>query len=59
MRIVAHPDVKKIGYNAPAHIGIVAGASAPAKQILEIVKAKAEPVTDESWVNEAKQYLQR
>jgi acetolactate synthase-1/2/3 large subunit len=53
-RIMVHPDGKKVGYNAPADIAIIAGASAAAKQILELVKTKTSPVTDTSWVDEAK-----
>ncbi|HLV10021.1 MAG TPA: thiamine pyrophosphate-binding protein [Halanaerobiales bacterium] len=55
LRIMVHPDLKKIGYNAPADIGVVAGASAATKQILEIVKAEAKQVTDETWVNQARE----
>jgi len=53
-RIMVHPDGKKVGYNAPADVAIIAGASAAAKQILDIVKAKTSPVTDTAWVEEAK-----
>ena len=38
--IQVHPDVTKIGYNAPAEVGIVGGAGPVAKQILEVLKAK-------------------
>lgn len=53
-RIVAHPDAAKIGYNAPADIGIIGGASAVAKQILEVVKSKVEPMKREAWLEEAR-----
>lgn len=58
-RIMVHNDGKKVGYNAPADIAIIAGASAAAKQILDAVKAKAEPVTDDTWVNEAREATAR
>ena len=54
-RIMVHPDSKKVGYNAPADVAIVAGASAAAKQILEVIKSKIQPVTDTAWVEEAKE----
>ena len=52
LRIVAHPDSTKIGYNAPADIAIIAGASAAAKQILELVKDTK--VDNSAWVEEAR-----
>jgi acetolactate synthase-1/2/3 large subunit len=52
-RIQVNPDVTKIGYNAPAEVGIIGGAGAVAKQILEVVKAKAAKQEDLTWVNKA------
>lgn len=51
--IQANPDITKIGFNAPAHIGIVAGAGAAAKQILEVVKAKGHKAVKSSWAERA------
>jgi acetolactate synthase-1/2/3 large subunit len=52
--IQVHADKTMIGYNTPADVGIVAGTGAAAQQLLEAVKAKMGPVTDESWVEEAR-----
>ena len=54
LRIAVHPDITKIGYNAPADIGIIAGASAAAGQILDVLKSKIEPVSGGAWLEEAK-----
>lgn len=51
--IQINTDVTWIGYNAPAHVGIVGGAAPVAKQILEAVKAKAPKQEDMTWVNKA------
>ena len=59
LRIMVHPDMTKIGYNAPADIGIVAGASAAAKQILEEVKVRKQPVTNEDWIAEVRELNRR
>lgn len=53
--IQVHPDVTKIGYNAPAEVGIVGGAGPVAKQILEAVKAKTSKKEDLTWVNKAQE----
>ena len=53
--IQVHPDVTKIGYNAPAEIGIVGGAGPVAKQILEAVKAKTAKKEDMTWINEVQE----
>ncbi|NLW78347.1 MAG: thiamine pyrophosphate-binding protein [Ruminococcaceae bacterium] len=53
-RIMVHPDVTKVGYNAPAHIGIVAGASEAATQLLAAVKAKTAARSGTAWMQEAK-----
>lgn len=51
--IQVHPDKTKIGYNAPADIGIVAGTGAAAKQILDAVKAKTAKKEDLTWLQKA------
>lgn len=51
--IQVHPDVTKIGYNAPAEIGIVGGAGAVASQLLQAVKSMADKREDLSWPTEA------
>ncbi|MDR2355571.1 MAG: thiamine pyrophosphate-binding protein [Clostridiales Family XIII bacterium] len=38
--IQIHPDARMIGFNCPADIGIVAGAGAAARQLLEAVRAR-------------------
>jgi acetolactate synthase-1/2/3 large subunit len=55
LKIMVNPDATKIGYNAPADIGIIAGTGAAAKQLLDIIKDKTNPVEDEKWVNEARE----
>ncbi len=55
LRIMVHPDLTKIGYNAPADIGIVAGASAAAMQILEALKSRAETKAKDAWLIEARE----
>lgn len=54
LRIVAHPDQGKIGYNAPAHIGLVGGAGAVAKQLLEAVRKRSGPIQNDAWIAEAR-----
>ncbi|MCG6878609.1 MAG: thiamine pyrophosphate-binding protein [Deltaproteobacteria bacterium] len=51
--IQAHPDKTKIGYNAPAEIGIVGGAGAVAKQILAVVKSNSGKKEDLTWLRKA------
>ncbi|MFZ5641990.1 MAG: thiamine pyrophosphate-binding protein [Bacillota bacterium] len=51
--IQVHTDSARIGYNAPAHIGIIGGAGAVARQILEALRAKTDKKEDMSWFNEA------
>lgn len=53
--IQIHPDITKIGFNAPAHIGIVAGAGAAVRQLLAAVKAQTERKTDASWADRAEE----
>ncbi len=52
-RIQVNPDITMIGYNAPAEIGIVGGAGAVAKQILDVVKSKTAKREDLAWIGEA------
>lgn len=49
IRISVNTDDRQIGYNAPSHIGIVAGTGIAAKQIFELVKKKRGPVSDEEF----------
>lgn len=51
--IQVNTDSRKIGFNAPAHVGIVGGAGAVARQILEAVKEKVSPREDLFWIEEA------
>jgi acetolactate synthase-1/2/3 large subunit len=53
--IQVHTDRTQIGYNCPADVGIVAGAGPAATQLLEAVKALVPPVTDEAWVEQARE----
>jgi acetolactate synthase I/II/III large subunit len=51
--IQVNPDVTKIGYNAPAEVGIVGGAGAVAMQILDAVKRRTVKQEDLTWVKTA------
>ncbi len=51
--IQVHPDCSKIGFNAPAHIGIVAGAGMAAKQLVAAVKVKTEKQDRSEWIKKA------
>lgn len=51
--IQVHPNITKIGFNAPAHIGIVAGAGAGAKQLLEAVREKTAARDNSEWIKKA------
>jgi acetolactate synthase-1/2/3 large subunit len=51
--IQVNTDKQEIGFNRGAEIGIVGGAGAVAKQILEAVKQKVAKQTDLAWVNRA------
>ena len=55
IKIQIHPDKTKIGFNTRADVGIVAGAGAAAKQILENVKEKTEPIDRSQWLETATQ----
>jgi acetolactate synthase-1/2/3 large subunit len=50
VRIMVHQDSTKIGYNAPANFGIIAGAGAGAMQLFDCVKSKVEATTSDEWV---------
>ena len=47
--IQIHQDAAMIGYNAPAHIGIVAGAGAAARQLLKSIKVKTIKKKNPEW----------
>ncbi|MDR1135221.1 MAG: thiamine pyrophosphate-binding protein [Clostridiales Family XIII bacterium] len=51
--IQIHPDVRMIGFNCPAHVGIVAGAGAGAGQLLAAIKAKSHGRADGKWAKKA------
>jgi len=51
--IQIHPDIRMIGFNCPADIGIVAGAGAAARQLAEAVRAKTGKREDSAWVDKA------
>lgn len=51
--IQVHPNPTQIGYNAPAAVGIVGGAGAVARELLEAVQARRKPRADTAWVEEA------
>lgn len=51
--IQVNADPALIGYNAPAHIGIMGGAGAVARQILDVAKSKAKKRGKSPWVEQA------
>ncbi|MDR1495438.1 MAG: thiamine pyrophosphate-binding protein [Clostridiales Family XIII bacterium] len=51
--IQIHPDIRMIGFNCPADIGIVAGAGAAARQLAAAVKSKAAKREDRVWLDKA------
>jgi acetolactate synthase-1/2/3 large subunit len=51
--IQVNPDITRIGYNKGATVGIVGGVAVVAKQLLEAVKRKTAPRTDQTWVKRA------
>lgn len=53
--IQVHQDITKIGFNAPAHVGIVAGAGAAASQILDSVKNKVAKKMESTWPTRAEE----
>ncbi|MDR1943949.1 MAG: hypothetical protein LBQ19_03920, partial [Synergistaceae bacterium] len=52
--IQVHPDRLKIGYNTKADVGIVAGAGAASKQLLEEIEKLTQARKDDAWVDEAR-----
>ena len=57
--IQVSPDVTRIGYNAPAAIGIVGGAGPVARQIYDAVKAKTKVRGESAWLEEAGAIVQQ
>ncbi len=57
--IQVNPDASKIGYNAPAAIGIVGGAGPVAHQILEAVRARIGSREPSEWLQRAKGVVAR
>jgi acetolactate synthase-1/2/3 large subunit len=51
--IQIHPDIRMIGFNCPADVGIVAGAGAAARQLAAAVKAKTGKRPDSAWADKA------
>lgn len=51
--IQVHPDSSQIGYNTRADIGIVGGAGAVARQLLEALKAKTAKKQNAAWFQQA------
>ncbi|MDR2296261.1 MAG: thiamine pyrophosphate-binding protein [Clostridiales Family XIII bacterium] len=51
--IQIHPDARMIGFNCPADVGIVAGAGAGARQLLEAVRKRIAKRTDGAWAKRA------
>lgn len=51
--IQIHQDTTLIGFNAPAHIGIIAGAGAAAHQLLKSVKEKTAQKENPGWLERA------
>ncbi|MDR1291880.1 MAG: thiamine pyrophosphate-binding protein, partial [Clostridiales Family XIII bacterium] len=51
--IQIHPDIRMIGFNCPADVGIVSGAGAAARQLAAAVKAKTVKRPDSAWVSKA------
>ena len=52
--IQVHTDMRQIGFNLRADVGIVGGAGPVTGQILEAIKAKRNPKADESWIGAPK-----
>lgn len=48
--IQVHTDMRQIGFNLRADLGIVGGAGPVAKQILEAIKLKRNPKADDGWI---------
>ncbi len=52
--IQVHTDLRQIGFNARADVGIVGGTGPVASQLLAAVKSKRNKPVDVSWVGELK-----
>jgi acetolactate synthase-1/2/3 large subunit len=50
--IQVHTDMRQIGFNLRADLGIVGGSGPVTRQILESIKAKRNPKADDSWIGE-------
>jgi len=50
--IQVHPEKSKIGFNIPAHIGIVGSATGVAKQLIERIKSTRLAREDHLWLAE-------
>jgi acetolactate synthase-1/2/3 large subunit len=48
--IQVHTDMRQIGFNLHADVGIVGGSGPVTRQILDEVKVQRNPKADESWV---------
>lgn len=51
--IQVNSDKSKIGYNAPAHLGIVGSTGPVASQLLEAVRARSPKKDDATWLTKA------
>lgn len=51
--IQVHTDMRQIGFNVRADLGIVGGAGPVTRQVLDSVKSMRNPKADSSWVGEA------
>jgi acetolactate synthase-1/2/3 large subunit len=48
--IQVHTDMRQIGFNLRADVGIVGGAGPVSRQVLDVIKTKRNPKADDSWV---------
>lgn len=48
--IQVHTDMRQIGFNLRADLGIAGGSGPVTRQILEAIKAKRNPKADDSWI---------
>lgn len=55
--IQVHTDSRLIGYNTPAHLGIVGGVCEVCEQILSVVKEMTPPKTNPEWIAKATKLL--
>jgi len=56
--IQVSPDITRIGYNAPATIGIVGAPGPVTNQIYQTVKTKVDQRRNNSWLEEAGNFVQ-